>query len=42
MRKAIAAAIVLVCLASAAKAEEPFFITGPAEAHESPESLARR
>ncbi len=32
MRKAIAAAIVLVCLASAAKAEEPFFITGPGAA----------
>ena len=29
MRKAIASAIVLVCLASAAKAEEAFFITGP-------------
>ena len=29
MRKAIASAIVLVCLASAAEAEETFFITGP-------------
>jgi hypothetical protein len=29
MRKAIAAAIVLVCLASAAKAEEPIFYHRP-------------
>ena len=29
MRKAIASAVVLVCLASAAEAEEAFFITGP-------------
>ena len=32
MRKAIAAAIVLVCLASAAEAEEAFLITGPGAA----------
>ncbi len=32
MRKAIASAIVLVCLASAAEAEETFFITGPGRA----------
>ena len=29
MRKAIASAVVLVCLASAAQAEEAFIITGP-------------
>jgi len=29
MRKAIASAVVLVCLASAAEAEEAFMITGP-------------
>ncbi len=29
MRKSIASAIVLICLASAAEAEETFFITGP-------------